>query len=541
MIFNYLLFLENMLIQNMLLSFLILIAFNSNSFFIKSFITLPFSYINKNTSLSVPNTTTLESYFESFLTYPIFTNIKINEKISKIHLTLDRHATYISESNLKEIDAKASISDNKEDLYSLDYIGIPRTTFTKSPFSFIVNNTKNITLNNYSFFMAINMSTEQDNIKKNNYYAEEKDEIGLNIYKGNKVKKVEVEDDDPYEDFCPDPKDDDIDEGDYEYGSIYYQNRNKSVKGIPYINKNNGYNIEQNSNIINQLKSQKLISSYAFMVKYNNKNDEKGKIIIGGLPHEYDPRHYSEKYYISGKVSFSQDNPGWKINFQNIMYGNDILVSVKQAEFSLNFGFISTSNTYKEFFDRKFFNNSKYLDSCKEKNIGSYTVKYCKEKVIKEFNNLTFILSNEYADSNSTNKIEFDYKDLFVKAPGDNDFYYFQIVFMPGNYKWLFGRPVFKKYPVVFDQDKRIIGFYTQTGEYEVQNIGDKNDEKTNFPISWILVILLSIILIILGITFYLKLPYLKRKKKANELDDDFDYQPASENKNENEKNKLFN
>ena len=504
MIFNYLLFLENMLIQNMLLSFLILIAFNSNSFFIKSFITLPFSYINKNTSLSVPNTTTLESYFESFLTYPIFTNIKINEKISKIHLTLDRHATYISESNLKEIDAKASISDNKEDLYSLDYIGIPRTTFTKSPFSFIVNNTKNITLNNYSFFMAINMSTEQDNIKKNNYYAEEKDEIGLNIYKGNKVKKVEVEEDDPYEDFYPDPKDDDIDEGDYEYGSIYYQNRNKSVKGIPYINKNNGYNIEQNSNIINQLKSQKLISSYAFMVKYNNKNDEKGKIIIGGLPHEYDPRHYSEKYYISGKVSFSQDNPGWKINFQNIMYGNDILVSVKQAEFSLNFGFISTSNTYKEFFDRKFFNNSKYLDSCKEKNIGFYTVKYCKEKVIKEFNNLTFILANEYADSNSTNKIEFDYKDLFVKAPGDNDFYYFQIVFMPGNYRWLFGRPVFKKYPVVFDQDKRIIGFYTQTGEYEVQNIGDKNDEKTSFPISWILVILLSIILIILGITFYL-------------------------------------
>jgi hypothetical protein len=277
------------------------------------------------------------------------------------------------------------------------------------------------------------------------------------------------------------------------------------------------------------------------MVKYKNKNDEKGKIIIGGLPHEYDPRHYSEKYYISGKVSFSQDNPGWKINFQNIMYGNDILVSVKQAEFSLNFGFISTSNTYEEFFDRKFFNNSKYLDSCKEKNIGSYTVKYCKEKVIKEFNNLTFILANEYADSNSTNKIEFDYKDLFVKAPGDNDFYYFQIVFMPGNYKWLFGRPVFKKYPVVFDQDKRIIGFYTETGEYDVHNIGDKTEEKSNFPISWILVILLSIIVIILGITFYLKLPYLKRKKKANELDDDFDYQTASENKNENEKNKLFN
>ena len=77
----------------MLLSFLIFITFNSNFFLIKSFITLPFSYINKNTNLSVPITTTPESYYESFLTNPIFTEIKINEKVSKIHLTLDRHAT----------------------------------------------------------------------------------------------------------------------------------------------------------------------------------------------------------------------------------------------------------------------------------------------------------------------------------------------------------------------------------------------------------------------------------------------------------------
>ncbi len=50
-----------------------------------------------------------------------------------------------------------------------------------------------------------------------------------NIYKGNKVKKVEVEEDDPFEDFHPDPKDDDIDEGDYEYISYII---NKSAKGV---------------------------------------------------------------------------------------------------------------------------------------------------------------------------------------------------------------------------------------------------------------------------------------------------------------------
>ena len=57
------------------------------------------------------------------------------------------------------------------------------------------------------------------------------------------------------------------------------------------------YKIEQNSNLINQLKSQKIISLYSFMIKYD-KNEEKGEMIIGGLPHIFDPKHYSEKYFI---------------------------------------------------------------------------------------------------------------------------------------------------------------------------------------------------------------------------------------------------
>ena len=41
-------------------------------------------------------------------------------------------------------------------------------------------------------------------------------------------------------------------------------------------------------------------------------------------------------------------------------------------------------------------------------------------------------------DKNSNNNIEFNYKDLFVKAQGNNDVYYFQIVFDVGCYKWAF-------------------------------------------------------------------------------------------------------
>ena len=62
--------------------------------------------------------------------------------------------------------------------------------------------------------------------------------------------------------------------------------------------KNGGYKVEENTNLIKQLKNKDLIKSYSFLIKYNNKNEEKGEIKIGGLPHEYDPKHFSEVLYL---------------------------------------------------------------------------------------------------------------------------------------------------------------------------------------------------------------------------------------------------
>ena len=59
------------------------------------------------------------------------------------------------------------------------------------------------------------------------------------------------------------------------------------------------------------------------------------------------------------------------------------------------------------------------------------------------------------------NTLEFNYEDLFVKSKND-DTYYFQIVFKSGYYNWLLGRPLFKKYHMVFEQKKKIFGFYKE-------------------------------------------------------------------------------
>ena len=160
--------------------------------------------------------------------------------------------------------------------------------------------------------------------------------------------------------------------------------------------------------------------------------------------------------------------------------------------------------------------------------------------MIKYFNKLRFYLSNTYIESNQTNYIEFNYSDLFVKAPGNNDLYYFQIIFVDNSYKWIFGRPLFKKYRTVFDQDAKIIGFYTEEGEYkdDIKN----NDEKNNSSIVLILICILFILfccIILLGILFY-KYKNKNRKKKANELEDNYDYSPSIEESGRLHENPLL-
>ena len=518
--------------KRLFLSLLLIIFLNSKNIYIYSTITLPFTFINKKTNTSAPVTTTPKDYFESFLKNPIYTTLKINNKPIKFHLTLDRHTTYISQKTLSEIDPVAAEIKEDEDLYSLEYIGIYRAKYTKSSFDFISNN-NNISLNNYTFFMVKKMCEEFDYTIKTKYLATEDEEIGFNVLKGNKMEKVTVEEedeDDPY----------------YLYNNEnieLYDSQKEGKLGEKWVNKNNGYLIEENTNIITQLEKQKFISSYTFSIIYDNKNEEKGKIIIGGMPHEYDPKHFSEKYFIYHTATLGEGYGNWGLNLNDIKYDGVSLPYIKSAEITIDFGFILSTPTYKDYLDNKFFNDPDYAEFCKEEKVDDYLVKYCDEKVIKNFKKISFVLSNQYNAYNQSNVLEFDYNDLFIKAPGDNKLYYFQIVFPSNTYfKWKLGRPVFKKYPAVFDQEKKIFGFYTQTGEYDITDDGKASDNGSRLSFSWILVIILSIILIGLAIAFFNVLPYIKRKKKANELDDEYDYPTGNipENEPKNEKKDLL-
>ena len=117
-----------------------------------------------------------------------------------------------------------------------------------------------------------------------------------------------------------------------------------------------------------------------------------------------------------------------------------------------------------------------------------------------------------------------DYKDLFIKS---NNKIIFLITSQIENKKWTFGIPFLKKYLLTYDYDNRVIGFYRQNKyKYKIEN----NDLKNNiFKI--ILIIFLVLVFAILGFLISKHIYGYNRKKRINELQENYQYEYKTEKK----------
>jgi hypothetical protein len=127
-------------------------------------------------------------------------------------------------------------------------------------------------------------------------------------------------------------------------------------------------------------------------------------------------------------------------------------------------------------------------------------------KLILQQYNMTFALNKE---------------DLFFDKYGKT---YFLIIFKKSgsqNNIWKLGEPFFSKYQFTFDMDKKTVGFYNK-------NFKNEYDEQTKSS-SGMTVLYIIILFIIVGVlvaaAYYFGKKFNEsRKKRANELNDDFDY-----------------
>ena len=293
-----------------------------------------------------------------------------------------------------------------------------------------------------------------------------------------------------------------------------------------------GYLTEIES-FISQLKNKELINKKVFFIKYNTEDDN-GEIVFGAYPHEIKDNSLQaciEKNYIEGDNVYTGDfQIIWSIKGY-IYFGEKILFNyLSSIDFELNQGFIIGSYSYKKEVLNTFFNDKISKEKCFTTEIyqqkKAFDGFYCKKDVdINKMKDLIIILDKiKY-------KIELNYKDLFTTI---GDYVYFNVLFTQDedDFKndFILGKPVFKKYPLVFNLVRRNekIGFYNNFSyNKNEQNKDINNTEKNqNGGGKKLTVILIIIGLIIIGLLSFIIFRYCKRprKQKVNELIEFFDY-----------------
>ena len=293
-----------------------------------------------------------------------------------------------------------------------------------------------------------------------------------------------------------------------------------------------GYLTEIES-FISQLKNKELINKKVFFIKYNTEDDN-GEIVFGAYPHEIKDNSLQaciEKNYIEGDNVYTGDfQIIWSIKGY-IYFGEKLLFNyLSSIDFELNQGFIIGSYSYKKEVLNTFFNDKISKEECFTTEIyqqkKAFDGFYCQKDVdISKMKDLIIILDKiKY-------KIELNYKDLFTTI---GDYVYFNVLFTQDedDFKndFILGKPVFKKYPLVFNLVRRNekIGFYNNFSyNKNEQNKDINNTEKNqNGGGKKLTVILIIIGLIIIGLLSFIIFRYCKRprKQKVNELIEFFDY-----------------
>ena len=343
---------------------------------------------------------------------------------------------------------------------------------------------------------------------------------------------------------------------------IYYLNI-----GFPVIKTNN---IRDKFNLILQLKENNIIEEYDWfiffeqgndeIVNYENLNNLKPTLIIGGQPHYY----RNDLFYKSQLITQYTDVSGWLIEFKDVYFyfkgdseeSRKVSTYINTVEIFLEQLVIYASSYYTNAMKREFFN--KY-DACHE--VKGFDITYYCDKSedfgIEQLKNFPSL----YLEHNGFNYIfELSYKELFIENDGKYIFLVSET--SRADDKWYIGFPLLKKYQFVFNQDFRTIGFYNPDlpKEKEIDDIDNEDkhdsDDTTNYDTTSddiddgskknrtdneinnksnnsmngktvaVIVVSTAIFFIVIGLLIgYFIFKSMNKRKRANELkDDNYDY-----------------
>lgn len=245
---------------------------------------------------------------------------------------------------------------------------------------------------------------------------------------------------------------------------------------------------------IKQLKQKDYISSYGFYLQYDNEDSSnEGELIIGEYPHISDSNYPKDKLVLY-RTAIDDGDLKWGLTFSNIQNNGTPFEIGTQGFLKFEYGFIIGTYEYNELIYETYF--KEYMDNGKCQkifsdvyNASSYS---CNSEIALDKFPLLFF------NVDSINKIfNFTGKDLFV-FDKEKNIYNFMVVFgaNPVHGKWILGAPFLRRYTILFDSDRKIIGVY--------------NIEKIRGgSLFWVWMIIIVMILLIGFMVYYL----IKRKK----------------------------
>ena len=299
--------------------------------------------------------------------------------------------------------------------------------------------------------------------------------------------------------------------------------------------------IDEANNFFKILKNYNLINTYYYYFDFNLWNDTEGKLIIGDLPHEVNPNKFSEEdlmitnIYIESSYSIN-----WKYEFDKIylneislffkkvelVFDSELIIGTNELDKELNYYIFSQLKKNENFFDDIFIPNEKLYTKYKY----YYFDINIKETLYRLLPSIKFV-SNKL---NYTFEITKD--ELFITK---GNYMYLKILFPTTNQQdyFIIGRILTLKYPFVFNPVLKQIGIYTKLINKKEEFGEDSNNRKIIYII--IIVIISSILLVIIGIIFG-KYLYGARKKRAYELNEDYEYIQSEKEKKDNNINVNF-
>lgn len=275
------------------------------------------------------------------------------------------------------------------------------------------------------------------------------------------------------------------------------------------------YDYQTSSNFIETYKSNGNINSTKWTMKYIN-NDE-GLLIMGDSPINYDPVFINNKYkeYQTNAITYSE-SVFFGINFDNVFTDKNNIEGSTSALFyhELN-ALLVTKNFFEKMIDI-FFEKYMTLNICQRGwEPFKYVYIYCNsefsQSMQKSFPNIYFKSVNmEYT-------FELTQEDLFSKQKDGNTYFLIaQDISENKNEALKIGKPFLKKYALTADNANTKVSLF----------LLDKEVKKENTQI--IFIIILSVIVVILaGLLSFFIFKVIKNKKtkrRANELDEDYEY-----------------